>query len=482
MTELVELEPDRKTVTRPLRIALVSEGAYPFQPGGVSLWCDQLVRGMPEHAFTAVALTVDGSEKPTWESPGNLGEIVNVPLWGRRRRPFRRRPAGFAEVHEALLRSFVPYAASSPDQLLFALRKLFELAQTSNVAAALLSNESVERLSEIYRETFGERLPLREATTATRLFEHMLRPLGSPPIVADVVHLAMNGLSALIGMTAKWAYGTPMLMSEHGVYLRERYLGMAKDDTPPRIKTMLLAFHRALAEAAYLSCDALAPHSSYNRRWQLRGGAEESRIHTMYNGIDPADFPEAETEPDEPTIVFVGRIDPLKDLHTLIRAFAIVRDELPGARLRMFGPVTEINREYHAGCQRLVDELGLTGAAVFEGRVPDQSDAYQAGHIVALTSISEGFPFTVVESMSTGRAQVCTNVGGVSEAVGDAGFVVAPRDHEAVARACLKLLTDDDLRRGLGRVARQRVLENFTLQRWNDRYRAMYRDLTGGQA
>lgn len=163
--------------------------------------------------------------------------------------------------------------------------------------------------------------------------------------------------------------------------------------------------------------------------------------------------------------MFVGRIDPLKDLHTLIRAFDIVRDELPNARLRMFGPVTEINREYHAGCQKLVDELGLTGAAVFEGRVPNQADAYQAGHIVALTSISEGFPFTVVESMSTGRAQVCTNVSGVSE---------------AVARACLKLLTDDDLQRGLGRVARQRVLENFTLQRWNDRYRAMYRDLTGG--
>jgi glycosyltransferase involved in cell wall biosynthesis len=124
-----------------------------------------------------------------------------------------------------------------------------------------------------------------------------------------------------------------------------------------------------------------------------------------------------------------------------------------------------------------VEELDLSDCAVFEGRVPSQVDAYHAGHLVALTSVSEGFPFTVVESMSTGRPQVCTNVGGVAEAVGDAGFVVPPRDHVAVARACVKLLSDSGLRRQLGQLARQRVLENFTLQRWNDGYRAIYTTL-----
>ncbi|MFE1844141.1 glycosyltransferase, partial [Streptomyces sp. NPDC059515] len=201
------------------------------------------------------------------------------------------------------------------------------------------------------------------------------------------------------------------------------------------------------------------------------------RNPTINTGIDPADSPGADGEPDDPTDVFVGRVDPLKDLHTLIRAFALVRREVPDARLRMFGPVSADHRAYHASCLALIEELGLTGAAVFEGRIPRQVDAYQAGHLTALTSVSEGFPYTVVESMSTARPQVCTKTGGVPEAVGDAGILVPPGDHRAVAEACVRLLRDAGLRRRLGDAARARVLERFTLAQWNDGYRALYDDL-----
>ncbi|MBP2320667.1 glycosyltransferase involved in cell wall biosynthesis [Kibdelosporangium banguiense] len=458
-------------MTATLRIALISEGAYPFHPGGVSLWCDQLINGMPEHKFTAVALTVDGSERSTWPAPANLDRIVNLPLWGRAPEPKRTRRRDFDEIHQAFLESLTP--PGDPDALLRALRPMFEFAQTADLRKALLSNEAIDRLLTMWTAP----LTLRDALTVADLIEHMLRPLSYPPIEADISHLSMNGLSALVAMCSKWTYGTPILMSEHGVYLRERYLGIVNEPSPHAVKVLLLSFFRALAGAAYRESDMLAPHSSYNRRWQLHNGADEQRMRTMYNGIDPADFPPVDSEPDQPTVVFVGRIDPLKDLHTLIRAFQLVRKEIPDARLRMFGPVTPANENYHASCVKLIAELGLTDCAVFEGRVPRQIDAYHAGHLVALTSVSEGFPFTVVESMSAGRPQVCTNVGGVCEAVGDAGFVVPPRDHAAVAQACVKLLKDTPLRRKLGLAARQRVLENFTLQKWNDTYRGIYTEL-----
>ncbi|MGW4213247.1 GT4 family glycosyltransferase PelF [Lentzea sp. NPDC004789] len=461
-----------------LDVALVSEGCYPFHPGGVSLWCDQLIRGMPDFRFTTVALTVDGTERPWWPSPANLAEVVTMPLWGRRPRRARRRPAGFAQAHEDFLRSFLPYTDSSPEALLSALHRIFVLAQTSDVGAALMSDDSVDRLIRAVGDCGEGPISLRDAVLATELLEHSLRPLSYPPINVDVCHLAMNGLSALVGMAGKWAHGTPMMMSEHGVYLRERYLGAVGESLALPAKVVMLSFHRALAGAAYRACDMLTPHSDYNRRWQLHSGADASRMWTMYNGIDPAKFPVAQGEPDVPTIVFVGRIDPLKDLHTLIRAFGEVRRALPQARLRVFGPVPEANKGYHASCVRLMDQLGLTGSAAFEGLVPSQVDAYHAGHIVALTSVSEGFPFTVVEAMSTGRPPVCTDVGGVSEAVADAGLVVPPRDHEAVARACVRLLTDNGLRRRLGGLARQRVVERFTVQRWNDSYRERYAELT----
>ncbi|QFZ20225.1 GT4 family glycosyltransferase PelF [Saccharothrix syringae] len=460
-----------------LRVALVSEGTYPYHPGGVSLWCDQLVRGMPEHAFTAVALTVDGTERPSWPAPANLVGVVDIPLWGGSPGPARREPEGFAAAHDAFLRSFVPHAEGSAEALLVALRRLFELSRSADLGPALVSNDAVGRLVDVTAERCGSPLPLHHAVAVTDQLEHMLRPLWHPPVRVDVCHLAMNGLSALVGLAAKWAHGTPLLMSEHGVYLRERYLGAAEQGGPRAVRALVLGFHRALAGAAYRACDVLAPHSDYNRRWQLRNGADEARVNTMYNGIDPDDFPPAAGEPDEPTIVFVGRIDPLKDVRTLIRAFGLVRAELPRARLRVFGPVTAANRDYHADCVRLVEQLDLAGAAVFEGRVPNQVDAYHAGHVVALTSVSEGFPYSLVEAMSTGRATVCTSVGGVPEAVGGAGLLVPPRDHAAVARACLRLLTDGELRDRLGREARQRVLERFTLQRWNDGYRTRYAEL-----
>jgi polysaccharide biosynthesis protein PelF len=480
--------------TGTLRVALIGEGAYPFNPGGVSLFCQQLIEGMPEVAFSAVALTVDGTERATWPAPDNLTEVVNIPLWGprpRRRRRSRLPLASFSEHYQALLRSmFRPlvreHEVAAAAEFTRALRGLHEYAQDSDLGDALLRDDPLDLLRSAWHHAGLDSgrpgavgpLTLHDAVVITSRIEHLLRPLSHPPLDVDVCHLTMNGTSALVALASKWAYGTPLVMSEHGIYLRERYLGLASENVSPAVKATAMRFNRRLAAAAYQQVDILAPHSRYNGRWQLYGGADPNRMRVMYNGIDPRDFPMVPGEPERPTIVYVGRIDPLKDLHTLIRAFAIVRDRLPASRLRMFGPVPAGNEPYQVSCLRLIAHLGLSGAAVFEGRIPNQVDAYRSGHLVALTSVSEGFPYTVVESMSMGRPVVCTNVGGVSEAVGNAGFVVPPTDHVAVADACLRLLHDPHLRRSLGRLGRQRVLERFTLEQWSNAYREIYAELS----
>jgi glycosyltransferase involved in cell wall biosynthesis len=476
-----------------LRIALIGEGTYPFYPGGVSLFCHQLIKGMPQNSFTAVALTVDGTERSTWPAPDNLTEVVSIPLWGPsvwHHRRHRLPLTSFNEYYEILLRSILrplsrQYERACAEEFTVALRGLYEYAQDGGLTDAMLGNEPLDLLCRAWRHAGLDSgrpgaigpLTLHDAVIATNRIEHLLRPLSHPPIRADVCHLTMNGTSGLVALGSKWAFGTPLVISEHGIYLRERYLALLGENVSQTVKAIGTRFNRRLAAAVYRIADILAPHSSYNRRWQLYGGADPTRIRVMYNGINPDDFPMARDEPADPTIVYVGRIDPLKDLHTLIRAFAIVRERVPNARLRMFGPVPAGNEEYHASCTRLIVDLGLSGAATFEGRIPSQADAYRAGHLVALTSVSEGFPYTVVESMSMGRPVVCTNVGGVSEAVGNAGFVVSPADHRAVAYACIRLLADSHLRRTLGTLARQRVLERFTLDQWSNAYREIYAEL-----
>jgi len=495
-----------------VKIALVSEGTYPYSMGGVSVWCEQLIKGMPDYRWDVVALTVDGSEQSVFPAPTNLGKVHSIPLWGARppgrrlRRGPRHRPgASFTESYEVFLRALVtplettlpttppppltglktPFSgqgAVSRSMFLLALRGMFEYAADGgDLSTALLSNHALTMMLDAWRDLrvdeVGPAPTVADAVEAAWLVEHMLRPLSATPVEADIVHSSMNGLATLVGMTAKWKHGTPLVMSEHGIYLRERYIAHLHDDASHPVRVLALSFFRQLAGAAYLITDVLAPHSMYNRRWQLHNGADPERMWTMYNGVEPEEFPAATTEPEVPTISYMGRVDPLKDLHTLIRAFALVRAEIPEARLRIFGGTPAVNRIYHESCERLIEELGLTGIAVLEGRVGNAVDAYHAGSIVALTSISEGFPYTVVEAMACGRPTVCTNVGGVAEAVGDTGFVVPPRDYAAVAEACVKLLRDDDLRKRLGALARARVLEHFTLRRSLEMYRNVYEGL-----
>lgn len=475
-----------------MKIALVSEGTYPYLMGGVSVWCDQLIRGMADYRWDMVALTADGSERMVWEAPDNLEGVRSVPLWGpgptRGRGPRRTRPL-FAPAYRTLLTALLTpvdppseQAAAHRSDFVCGLRGLYDLAAAGgNLGAALTSNEALTIMIDAWRGIYDDdALTLADAAEAAWLLEHMLRPLSADPVApdTDIVHASMNGLSMLVAISAKWRYGTPIVMSEHGIYLRERYLSYLDDNTRHAVKVLVLSFFRTLAGVGYLVADVLAPHSSYNRRWALRNGADPRRMWTMYNGVSLAEFPVAESEPDEPTIVFMGRIDPLKDLHTLLRAFAIVRSELPDARLRIYGGTAAGSEPYRDSCLRLIDELGLQGTAVLEGRVDTPVNAYHAASIVALTSISEGFPYTVIEAMACGRTVVCTNVGGISEAVGEtAGIVVRPRDSEAVAKACLLLLRDRAMRQTMGQAARARVVELFTLQHSINAYRTVYEQL-----
>ncbi|RSO03736.1 glycosyl transferase, partial [Streptomyces sp. WAC 06725] len=203
------------------------------------------------------------------------------------------------------------------------------------------------------------------------------------------------------------------------------------------------------------------------------------KIRTVYNGVDPAAFPHAGPEPDVPTLTWCGRVDPIKDLETLLRAYAMVRAELPETRLRLFGPVPPGGEAYKTRLEKLAAELGVTDGLTFEGRISEVWRAYAAGHVVMLSSISEGFPFSIIEAMSCGRTTVSTDVGGVSEAVGDTGLVVPPREPEKMAAAALVLLRDDERRLELGQLSRQRVIERFTLRRSVDAFRTIYQELAG---
>jgi glycosyltransferase involved in cell wall biosynthesis len=468
-------------------VALTTEGTYPHNFGGVSVWCDQIIRGMPEHDFQVVALVATGAEPVLWDLPDNVASVVSVPMWGAQpsgRKPGPRARRRFAPVLRELIDVLLDPAAGAQQRFGEVLRAMFEYAQHQSLTATLASEDAVRLLSDAWRTSAGSAHSdptLQDALTGMQLLEHSLRPLSWPPMRADVVHAVTNGLGALPAVAAKWSYGTPMLVTEHGIYLREQFLTNRRVPYRWPVKALFLALLRRLTVLGYHESETITPGNVYNQRWEKRLGADPAKIRTVYNGVDPADFPALDGEPGTPTLSWAGRIDPIKDLETLLRAFALVRAEMPEARLRIFGAPPKGRQAYLDRCKALAAELGIGEVARFEGRVAEIRDAYAAGNVVVLSSISEGFPYTLIEAMTCGRPCVGTDVGGVREAVADTGLVVPPRDPAEMAQACLTLLRDADLRHRLGAAARARALGEFTVDRAVSTFDEIYSFLAAGR-
>ncbi len=326
-----------------MKVALITEGTYPYGFGGVSVWCDQIIRGMPDHNFHLVALVATGAEHVVWELPGNVASLLKVPLWGAPPRggPPGRRGGLPARLLNQLITALLDPPERGEQPFGDVLRELFDYSQHGNLSTGLASEKAVRLLSEAWQDrSSGSEQPaptLHDAVTAMQLLEHSLRPLSHPPVRVDVVHAATNGLGVLPALTAKWQHGTPVIVSEHGIYLRERYLQGRQMPYRWPVKALYLGFLRHVCALGYREAETITPCNIYNRRWEERLGANPSNIRTVYNGVDPANFPILDGEPEVPAISWAGRIDPIKDLETLLRAFALVHQNMPEARLRMFG-------------------------------------------------------------------------------------------------------------------------------------------------
>jgi glycosyltransferase involved in cell wall biosynthesis len=465
------------------RVTLLTEGTYPHSHGGVSVWCDQLVTAMPDLDFQIVAVTGTGREPLVWDIPRHVTRVVAVPMWGPA--PEGRPPRGrsrnqLAAAYEQFLTALLdPRAEAGFAPALYAMARA---AADRALSPFLRGDQAIGILTSVWNRphlAVREARPvLHDAITATALLEHALRPLATPPPETGVAHAVSGGVAVLPGLAALQQHGVPLLLTEHGVYLRERYLGYRTAAYRWPVKAVVLGFFRLLAEETYRRAALITPGNRYNRLWEERGGAAPESIRTVYNGVDPGAFPPAGPEPERPTLSWAGRVDPIKDLETLIRAFALVRSRIPDAVLRLFGGTPRGGEAYRERCEALAAQLGHGDAVTFEGRVDDIRDAYAAGNVVMLSSISEGFPFTLIEAMSCGRATVSTDVGGVREAVGDTGLVVPPRDPAMMAAAALELLGDPGRRHRMGEAARLRVVEQFTLRQTVNTFRSIYLELS----
>jgi glycosyltransferase involved in cell wall biosynthesis len=297
------------------------------------------------------------------------------------------------------------------------------------------------------------------------------------PADTDLVHSSAAAFCGLIGVVGKLQYGIPYLLTEHGIYLREQYLAVGRSDMGSFGKRFLVAVVRAVVRLNYRHADHIAPVCAFNTRWERLLGAAPERIEVIYNGVSPDVFqpgPSGRAAGGPVEIVSVARSDPNKDLETLLRAIALVRQRA-GVRVRIYGSVTV--PDYHERLLALRLELGLADIVEFAGHTSDVARVYREADIVVQSSVSEAFPYALIEAMMSGSAVVATDVGGSSEAVGTAGMLVSARDPDALAQSITLLALDPALRARLGEEARERALTLFHRTRSIGQYRRAYRTL-----
>jgi Glycosyltransferase len=513
-----------------VRIGLLTEGGYPYVSGDAGLWCDRLVRGLGQHTFDIYALSrTERQEDRGWiQLPPQVGRVRTAPLWtapgdgvvhGRRAR--RRFAEAYGELAAAVCAGPNAVGAdvagdpadsvgAEADRFASALYALAELARDEGgLVGALRSEGAVRALEHACRAPGALRTArtahVPELLTVAAHIERTLRPLsldwyeddalGS----ADLCHAAAGGAAALPGLLARYFLGVPLLVTEYGVQLRAHYLAPATVGEPPAVRALLAAFHGALATEVYRAATLITPGNTHARRWQERCGADRAKLRTVHPGMEAAHFADVGegaqgsrcADPD--TLVWVGRIEPAKDLISLLHSFAEIRRAEPRTRLRIVGAPAEgpDGATYLAHCRALAAQLFPDEAegvhavgdnpVSFEEiggpEIPSLAEAYAGGALVVLSSVVEGFPISLVEAMFCGRATVSTDVGAVVEVIGGTGLVVPPRNPRALAEACVALLRDPERRERLGAAARARALELFTVEQNITAFRGIYLEI-----
>jgi glycosyltransferase involved in cell wall biosynthesis len=514
-----------------VRIGLLTEGGYPYVSGDARLWCDRLVRGLAQHEFDVYALSrSEHQEDEGWTplSP-NVRRVRTAPLWmadddgvvlGRRAR--RRFTECFGELAAVLCGASGSTSvsgggptsgekshaggASTPeaDRFANALYGLAELAREEGGLAGALRSEAAVRALERACRAPGAHRAAREARVPDLLavaahLERALRPLSLDWYeddglgAVDLCHAASGGPAALPGLLARHFTGVPLLVTEYGVRLRTHYL--TAPDAPPAVRSLLAAFHGRLAAEAYGLAEVVTAGNTHARRWQERCGADREKLRTVYPGMDARPFAEVGESvecADPDTLVWVGRVEPAKDLVSLLHAFAEIRKQEPKTRLRIIGaPAGPEGAGYLGHCRALAAQLfpdeaegphtagdnPVSFEEVGGPELPVPADAHASGAVTVLSSVVEGFPISLVEAMLCGRATVSTDVGAVVEVIGGTGLVVPPRNPRALAEACVALLRDPERRERLGAAARSRALELFTVEQNIEAFHGIYLEM-----
>jgi len=498
-------------------IALLLEGTYPYIRGGVSSWVHQIIGGLPEIRFAIIFIggTQEMYGPAQYQFPPNVTHVETHYLLHHDKqhlKPSARQ--GNRRAFEAMdeLHAYLRRDAEMPDER-------FATAQTTstqiaNIFARLGSAEGISREDFLYSKASWDYITrqYRERCTEPSFINYFwaVRAMHAPLfILTDIaarlppvraIHAISTGYAGFLGAMIRLRRNIPFILTEHGIYTKERKIDLAQatwihdhnddvcntlHDEMGYIRGLWIKFYEQIGRMAYAQASPIISLYEGNRLRQIADGAQPEKTLVISNGINLQRYQAAlEKRPPgiPPILGLIGRVVPIKDIKTFIRAMRVLIDERPDAQGWIAGPEDE-DPSYVSECKELVASLGLENCVKFLGFQNVLEILPQLG-LVVLTSISEALPLVVLEAFASGVPCLATDVGSCREliegrgkedrALGAAGGVVFIADPEGTAKAALELIDNPERWRAAQQAGLVRVKRYYDDKLMFSSYRDLY--------
>ncbi len=469
-----------------MKVCMILEGSYPYVRGGVSSWMHQYIQAMPQIEFILWCIGADSKDKDNfkYELPDNVVAVEQLFL----------NDALKVENKPSKKLSLDPYQKRELKKLLtceyFNWDVLFKILvyDEFEVQDLLLCEDFFNLMKEVCMEGNLEVSFSDYFYTIRSMLLPVLHVIKGNVPEADIYHSTATGYSGVIGSLATWKNNKPYILTEHGIYTREREEELLQATwVLPEMRQYWIKLFYLFSNCAYekaAAVTALFPKANITQQ-ELGCSPEKTRV--IANGVHYERFKNIPLKKSDGWIDIgaVIRIAKIKDVKTLIYSFMECKNYMQGSRkkirLHIMGDVDD--KEYFEECKLIIEQNNIEDI-VFTG-VVNVIEYMEKIDFTILTSISEGQPLSVLESFAARRPCVTTDVGccrDLLEGVGDdklgmAGICVPPMHKEKLALAMKELCEDDNKRLKMGEIGQKRVEKYYTHEISMKQYVDMYEEV-----
>lgn len=478
-----------------MKVCIIVEGSYPYVAGGVSSWVQMLLERFKDIDFViwSIATSREEMSELKYTLPANVKEVKTIYLNDIKFKTIHSNIKLSNDEHVAL-KSIIMEKKHENIQW----KPILDLIKNhkTQLIDVLMSHDFFEIAVELYNTDYSRTIFNDFLWNLRSMFFPLISTLVSDFPDADIYHSASTGYAGLLGSVASYVNDKPFIITEHGIYTREREEEIIKSDwVIGDFKKNWINFFYRISAIAYQQADKVISLFETNRTLQIEMGCLKEKTMIIPNGVDvelysthlydPVLIEEMSVKRLQSGIIRIGvmaRIVPIKDIKTMIIAFETAMQRINNLELLILGP-TEEDPGYYQEVLSLIDDFKLTNIKIL-GRV-DVKSYLPTFDMMLLTSISEGQPLAVLEGMAAGVPQICTNVGSCKELLygmsdddlGQCGIIVPVMNIEKIAFAIEELASNEPLRAQMSRIGHERAKKTYQKKDFLDKYEALYNSI-----